>query len=142
MQTSARNQFLGRATVLHMAPINAEVSVDIGAGDQITALVTRNSLDDLNIQEGTEVYALVKASSVIIMPEASSLKLSARNQLRGKVAGCRKGAVNAEVILQLAGGQTVTAIITNESVDRLELKEGDEAVAVFKSSSVILAVKA
>ncbi len=70
------------------------------------------------------------------------LKLSARNQLRGKVISFRKGAVNAEVNLRLAGGQTVTAVITNESVDRLEFKEGDEAVAVFKSSNVILAVKA
>ena len=142
MQTSARNQFLGRATVQHMAPINAEVSVDIGAGDRITALVTRNSLDDLGIEEGTEVYALLKASSVIVVPGASSLRLSASNQLRGVIVSCRKGAVSAEVILRLAGGQTVTAVITNESIDRLELKEGDEALAVFKSSSVILGVKA
>ncbi|MFO7640116.1 MAG: TOBE domain-containing protein [Candidatus Competibacteraceae bacterium] len=76
------------------------------------------------------------------MPGTSPLKLSARNPLRGKVISCRKGAVNAEVNLRLAGGQTVTAIITNESVDRLELQDGDEAVAVFKSSSVMLGVKA
>jgi molybdate transport system regulatory protein len=104
--------------------------------------VTRNSLDDLNIQEGTEVYALLKASSVIVVPGASPLRLSASNQLRGTIVNCRKGAVSAEVILRLAGGQTVTAVITNESIDRLELKEGDQAVAVFKSSSVILGVNA
>jgi molybdate transport system regulatory protein len=77
------------------------------------------------------------------------LRLSARNQLRGKVTSVVRGAVNAEVALLLdrpapaaqaaSGGQTVvTAIITNESVDALELVPGSHAVAAFKASSVIL----
>ncbi|MFZ1326172.1 MAG: TOBE domain-containing protein [Candidatus Contendobacter sp.] len=140
MQTSARNQFLGRVTRLHLGPINAEVGVDIGGGDHITALITRGSVENLNLQEGSEVMALVKASSVLIMVGAENLKLSARNQLRGTVADCKKGAVNGEVTLQLAGGKTVTATITNASIDRLGIKEGDPAMAAIKSSSVILGV--
>ena len=139
MQTSARNQFLGRVTGLNMGPINAEVGVDIG-GDHITALITRGSVENLGLQEGSEVFALVKASSVIVVAGEPKLKLSARNQLRGTVSDCRKGAVNGEVTLQLAGGKTVTATITNASIDGLALKEGDPAVAVIKSSSVILGV--
>ncbi|MDS4030977.1 MAG: TOBE domain-containing protein [Candidatus Contendobacter sp.] len=139
MQTSARNQFLGRVTGLNMGPINAEVGVDIG-GDHITALITRGSVENLGLQEGSEVFALVKASSVIVVAGEPKLKLSARNQLRGTVSDCRKGAVNGEVTLQLAGGKTVTATITNASIDGLGLKEGDPAVAVIKSSSVILGV--
>ncbi len=140
MQTSARNQFLGRVTGLNVGPINAEVGVDIGGGDHITALITRGSVENLGLQEGSEVYALVKASSVIIMTGPEKLKLSARNLLRGTVLDCKKGAVNGEVTLQLAGGKTVTATITNASIDGLALKEGDPAVAVIKSSSVILGV--
>ncbi len=140
MQTSARNQFLGRVTGLNIGPINAEVGVDIGGGDHVTALITRGSVENLGLQEGGEVFALVKASSVILMTEAGKLKLSARNQLRGTVADCKKGAVNGEVTLQLAGGKTVTATITNASIDALGLKEGVPAVAVIKSSSVILGV--
>lgn len=140
MQTSARNQFLGRVTGLNIGPINAEVGVDIGGGDHITALITRGSVENLGLQEGGEVFALIKASSVIIMTGAEKLKLSARNLLRGTVSDCKKGAVNGEVTLQLAGGKTVTATITNASIDGLALKEGDPAVAVIKSSSVILGV--
>lgn len=140
MQTSARNQFLGRVTGLNIGPINAEVSVDIGGGDRLTALITRASVENLSLQEGSEVYALVKASSVIIMVSDAKLKISARNQLRGAVSECKKGAVNGEVTLQLTGGKTVTATITNASIDGLALKEGDEAVAVIKSSSIILGV--
>jgi molybdate transport system regulatory protein len=140
MQTSARNQFLGRVTGLNIGPITAEVGVDISGSDHITALITRGSFENLGIQEGSEVFVLVKASSVIIMTGAEKMKLSARNQLRGTVSDCRKGAVNGEVTLHLAGGKTVTATITNASIDGLGLKEGDPAVAVIKSSSVILGV--
>lgn len=140
MQTSARNQFLGRVTGLNIGPINAEVGVDIGGGDHVTALITRGSVENLGLQEGGEVYVLVKSSSVIIVAGEPKLKLSARNQLRGTVSDCKKGAVNGEVTLQLAGGKTVTATITNASIDGLALKEGDPAVAVIKSSSVILGV--
>lgn len=140
MQTSARNQFLGRVNDLKLGPVNAEVKVEIGNGDDITAVITRASAENLGLAEGREVYALIKASSVIIMSSDATLKLSARNQLRGTVAECRKGAVNGEVTLQLAGGKTVTAIITNASIDRLGLKEGDAAMAIIKASSVILGV--
>ncbi len=140
MQISTRNQFKGQATVLRIGQINADVSVDIGGGDQINALITTKSLESLGIRDGVEVYALVKASSVMVMSGSAPLKLSARNQLRGRVIHCKKGAVNGEVAIQLPGDGTVIAIITNESIDGLELKEGVEAIAVFKSTSVILGV--
>ena len=77
----------------------------------------------------------------MIMSGSAPLKLSARNQLRGSVIQCKKGVINGEVTIQLPGGGTVTAIVTNESFDGLELKEGVEAIAVFKSTSVMLGVE-
>ena len=140
MKISARNQFKGRATVLHIGQVNADVSIDIGGGDRITALITSKSLEDLGIRDGVDAYALVKASSVMVMTADTPLRLSARNQLRGIVVKCQKGTVNSEVAIQLAGGETMTAIITNESMDALELSEGTEAIAVFKSTGVVLGV--
>lgn len=140
MKISTRNQFKGQATVLHIGQVNADVSIDIGGGDRITALITSKSLEDLGIRDGVDVYALVKASSVMVMAADTPLRLSARNQLRGIVVKCQKGTVNSEVVIQLAGGETMTAIITNESMDALELSEGAEAIAVFKSTGVILGV--
>ena len=140
MKISTRNQFKGQATVLHIGQVNADVSIDIGGGDRITALITSKSLEDLGIRDGVDVYALVKASSVMVMAADTPLRLSARNQLRGIVVKCQKGTVNSEVAIQLAGGETMTAIITNESMDALELSEGTEAIAVFKSTGVILGV--
>jgi molybdate transport system regulatory protein len=68
------------------------------------------------------------------------MKLSARNQLQGKVKRIIKGAVNAEVVLELPGGQELVSVVTNSAVDALGLTEGASAVAVIKASSVILGV--
>ncbi len=68
------------------------------------------------------------------------MKLSARNVLKGKVKKIVKGAVNAEVTLELPGGIQVVSIITNTSVENLGLKEGKDAYAVVKASSVMIAV--
>jgi molybdopterin-binding protein len=68
------------------------------------------------------------------------MKLSARNILKGKVVKIVQGAVNDEVTIQLPGGEEIVSIITDGSVKRLELKEGKEAYAVIKASSVMIAV--
>jgi len=68
------------------------------------------------------------------------MKISARNVLKGKVKRITRGAVNSEVIIEIAGGTEITSIITNASVDNLELKEGSKAFAVIKASSVMIAV--
>jgi len=68
------------------------------------------------------------------------MRLSARNLLKGKVVKLLKGAVNSEVTLELPGGSQIVSIITNTSVEVLNLKEGVEAYAVIKASNVMIAV--
>lgn len=66
------------------------------------------------------------------------MKISARNQFRGKVVAVTIGAVNAEVRLALPGGQEIVAIVTNESAKSLGLAAGAEVIALFKASSVLV----
>ena len=68
------------------------------------------------------------------------MKISARNQLKGKIKKITKGAVNSEVTVELADGIDIISIITNSSVENLDLKEGKEAFAVIKASNVMIAV--
>jgi len=67
------------------------------------------------------------------------MKISARNMLRGTVKKITPGAVNSEVIVELAGGVELVSIITKGSVERLELKEGKAVYAVIKASNVMVA---
>jgi molybdopterin-binding protein len=66
------------------------------------------------------------------------MKLSARNQLKGKIVSVNKGMTTAHVRIDIGGGAVITASITNESVDELDLKVGDEAWAVVKASDVMI----
>lgn len=67
------------------------------------------------------------------------MKLSARNILNGRVVEVQKGQTTAHVAIEIASGVVVTASITNEAVDDLELREGDTASAVVKASDVMVA---
>jgi molybdopterin-binding protein len=67
------------------------------------------------------------------------MKLSARNQLPGRVVEVRRGATTAHVRIDIGNGVIVTASITNEAVDDLGLAPGDEAIAVIKASDVMVA---
>ncbi len=66
------------------------------------------------------------------------MKISARNMLAGTITKVAKGAVNAEVDLTLKGGEKIAAVITNESVDALGLKDGKAAFAIVKANWVII----
>ena len=68
------------------------------------------------------------------------MKLSARNKLLGTVKQIQRGAVNSIVQIELAATPTVTAVITNDAVDDLELVEGGQAVAVIKASNVLVGI--
>ena len=67
------------------------------------------------------------------------MKLSARNQLKGKIVEVKKGVTTAHVRIDI-GGQIVTASITNESADEMKLAFGQTAYAIVKASSVMVAV--
>ncbi|MBT8159761.1 MULTISPECIES: molybdopterin-binding protein [Arthrobacter] len=66
------------------------------------------------------------------------MKISARNRLKGTIVEITKGATTAHVRIQIEGS-VITASITNESVDELELAVGQEAYAVVKASDVMIA---
>ena len=72
--------------------------------------------------------------------KGEKMKISARNQLKGKVEKVIMGAINAEVIIRTSGGETIVSIVTKESVESLGLVEGKEVYAVVKASNVMVAV--
>jgi molybdopterin-binding protein len=68
------------------------------------------------------------------------MKVSARNTLPGVVKSIKRGAVNAEVMLEVAPGLNIVSVITLDAVKTLALKKGKIAYAVIKASSVIIGI--
>ncbi len=66
------------------------------------------------------------------------MRLSARNQVKGRVVSVQKGQTTGHVRLDAGGGVILTASITNEAIDELALAVGDEATAVIKASDVMI----
>ncbi|MFH0780524.1 MAG: TOBE domain-containing protein [Pseudomonadota bacterium] len=140
MKVSARNVWAGAVAKIEKGAVNSVVTIALKGGDTVVAVITDNSVIRLGLEPGTEVLAMVKAPSVMLGRDIKRESLSARNILMGRVARIVPGVVNDEVIIDLPGGSTVTAINTSESVRRMDLAPGIEVAAIFKASSVLLAV--
>lgn len=149
MKTSARNQFSGKVVHVAEGAVNDEVTLEVLGGQHIVSTITRESRISLGLAPGAEAFALVKASSVIVVvedepaagedaPGRGRMRLSARNQLAGTISRVLPGAVHTEVSIALPGGAVIAAMITRDSSAALELVEGAAVLAVFKASSVII----
>ncbi|MBK1718702.1 TOBE domain-containing protein [Thiocystis violacea] len=138
MKTSTRNQFIATVSGLSHSQVSTEVRLRVDEGLELTALITRESAENLALAVGREVHAFIKASSVLLSTEPE-LRTSARNHLWGAIKRIHEGAVNADVTLSIPGGRTVTALVTRDSAASLGLEVGGAVCAVFKASSVILA---
>ncbi len=68
------------------------------------------------------------------------MKLSARNQLPGKITHIENGAVNSMVTIDIGGGKQITATISLKSVEDLGLAVGKDAIAVIKATSVMVGI--
>jgi molybdate transport system regulatory protein len=140
MKSSARNQFAGPIIEIKDSMVDCEVRIRLDDEQDLTAIITRESSENLGLKVGKEVSAFVKSSSVMLMLDPKA-RVSARNRFCGKVSHIHEGPVNVEVSITLPGGRhVVTAVITHESLEKLGLKVGSTACAVFKAPSVFLAV--
>ena len=142
MRISARNVFLGKVKEVRKGAVSAEVTIEMKGGETLCSVITNESAKVMGLAPGMEAYAFFKASSVIVGKDLHNAKVSARNVLCGKVSRVVHGPVNAEVTVDLPGGNVLTAIVTEGSANRLLLANGDHVCALVKASSVILGIDA
>jgi molybdate transport system regulatory protein len=137
MSLSIRNQIPGTVTAVNNGAVMATVKVRLDGGQEITAAVTGEAIDDLGITPGMPVRCLVKSTEVSLA-KGPVEGLSIRNRIAGTVTGVTTGAAMAKIKVEVEGGD-ITATITNEAADDLRLAEGTTVVALIKSTDVSLA---
>lgn len=141
MKISARNQLKGTISSVAEGAVNGVVTIDLD-NTSVKADITMEAIEELGLKEGMTAYAIVKATNVMFAAGFERVAgISARNQLAGTVASVNKGAVNGHVTLKLADGNTIKGSITNEAIDDLGLTEGAAALAIVKSTDVIVGVE-
>lgn len=141
MKISARNQLKGTVTAIQEGAVNGTVAINVGNA-VVKASITMEAIKELGLAEGKDAIAIIKASNVMFGAGDAPIKgISARNQLAGTVTTIRRGAVNGHVTLELADGTLVTGSITNDAIDDLGLEVGAPAVAIVKSTDVLVGVE-
>lgn len=140
MRTSARNALRGEVSRITEGAVNSEVGLKVADGVELTAILTRRSVAELGLAVGRPAIALVK-SSFVLLAKGEGLRTSARNQIPGEVTAREDGAVNSEISIAIGGGKTLTATITLESAEALQIAVGDRVSALIKASHLILAVE-
>lgn len=138
MKLSARNQLKGTVTKVTDGAVNGIVTIDVN-GTPVSATISMTAISELGLEAGKTAYAVIKATEVMV-GKGEHIPLSARNQFPGKVVSVDKGAVNSIVKLEVLGGNVMSATISNNAVAELGLKEGDDALAVVKATSVMVGI--
>ena len=132
---SARNQLEGTVAKITEGAVNGIVSLDVNGG-AVSATISMAAIKDLDLKVGDTAFAVIKATEVMI--GKGELKLSARNQFPGEVISVEEGAVNGVVKMKVLGDNVISATISMAAIEELGLKEGTEATAVIKATSVMI----
>lgn len=140
MKTSARNLLRGTVTSITSDALSADVGVAVSADTTIHAIITHESLRELGLVEGREATVLIKAPFVVLATGETAPQVSTRNCFKGVVARCNSGPVNAEVVIDIGDGKTLTATVTAHSIKKLKLEPGAPVHALIDASHVILAI--
>ena len=140
MKTSARNALRGEIVRIHEGAVSSEFVLRLAEGVEIVSVVTRHSVEELGLAAGKPAIALIK-SSFVLLAKGEGLRTSARNQIAGEVVRREDGGVTSEVTVAIGRGKTLTATITLESAQALEIAPGDRVTALVKAPHVILAVE-
>jgi molybdate transport system regulatory protein len=137
MNMSIRNQIPGTVTAVSRGEVMATVKVRLDGGRTLTAAITREAVDELGIEAGSSVTALVKSTEVSLATGPVE-GLSIRNQLPGTVTAVAVGDAMASVKVTVDGAE-LTSAITSESAMDLKIAVGTAVVALIKSTEVSLA---
>lgn len=137
-RTSARNAFTGHVVDIRTDAVMAQVVLETRSGLRLCAVITVDSLENLDLRVGSPVEATVKAPLVNVLSCDEHPGGSACNRLRAKVVRVTDSPVLTEVLARLPDGTDVCALISAESAGAMDLATGTEAQFWFKALSVVL----
>jgi molybdate transport system regulatory protein len=139
MRLSIRNQLEGTILSVSRGEAMAAVKSRLDSGQELTAAITRESADELGLAPGQPVTMLVKSTDVAVATGTLG-DVSIRNQLPGRITSVTEGAAMSTLKVAVDGGGALTAVVTNDAVNDLDLSEGDEVLALVKATEVSVAV--
>lgn len=137
LRISTRNVFRCEVMAVARGRVDVDVALKVSEEATLRATVTNEAADELALEPGRRVLALVKSPFVRLLLAAGNG--AGDNSFPGRVIRRLDSDPKSEIVLDIGSGKTMTAVVPLVDIQALALKEGDRAVAAFDASHVILA---
>lgn len=138
LDLSADNQLAGRISQIIEGAVNNEVHLQLSNGQELVAILTRHSCEQMELAVGVDALALIQASAIMLARPNPNLQISARNQLIGQIRHIDTGAVNSVITVDLGAAISLTASITRHSAQTMQLKNEDKIMLLIKAPNIII----
>ena len=138
MKTSARNQFAGIIVSIFPGLVNDEITLQVNDQLSIVSSITHESCKELQLNIGSKIFALIKASTVTLKPHGKGGAPLQKNEFMATIQKIVRGEGRTEVVLMLEGERELVATVPEQS--KAGLKSGAKIIASFEPSSVIIGV--
>lgn len=129
------NRLYGTIVKVVQGKINAHVQI-LWKKTPLSVIITRASCEDMHLSAGDNIHVVIKGTDIMLAKSFSGL-LSARNRAVGVVRQIIEGDVLSKVVVE-SQGDMLHAIITNTSLKEMSIQNGDEIMAIVKSTELIL----
>ena len=139
MKTSVRNQFAGLIVSLVQGPVSDEIDLLINGSHTLKAAITHESCRELHLDIGSKVFALIKASGVMISRDRTSIT---KNNFEGIIQTLIQGEKKSEITMHCGEGLELVSTLPNDELNRLALRKGERAFAYFDAANVIIGIAA
>ena len=137
MQISAQNQILGIIENIEVDKVNANIVLRTKSNQKVVSSISKNSIENLNLEINKEVLAIFKSNNVMIA--TNELKgFSARNKLQGVISNLNFSEVNCEVSVLINETDCITSVITSQAAKELKLQVNQEIYVIIKSSDIMI----
>ena len=133
------NRLYGTILNVIQGKINAHVQI-LWKKTPLSVIITRASCEDMHLSAGDNIHVVIKGTDIMLAKSFSGL-LSARNRAVGVVRQIIEGDVLSKVVVE-SQGDMLHAIITNTSLKEMSIQNGDEIMAIVKSTELILSKEA
>jgi molybdate transport system regulatory protein len=139
-KTSARNSFFGKISSIKTGDIQSHIIMTTPGGDNISTVITNDSLERLGIRNGSLVSAEIKAPWVLLQKGDTKPQCSADNILRGIITRITQGIVNSEYAAKIEDGTEMCSIVATEGAKNLGLSVGEPVWILFTCFAVVIHV--
>jgi len=139
IRLSARNQLKAKISKIQKGAVESEIFLKLHDDEEFMAIITNDSFDMLALEVGSFVYAIFKANAVLISTDLT-LEKSDRNRFIGTVSRISRGSFDAEIVLTLKNQNSVCSTMSIDTLNDLNIQEGDKVATFCKPNSIILGI--